>query len=118
MKYTAKKIGRSYPVLQELLGVLERDHGVELGGAPEIVLALATGPDWYADALARDAAAWRRFKAAFDALRGAGDGAVSPDSVTIGALTFVMLHGPRFTDAVRAKLTRPPPPLAARLNAS
>lgn len=95
-----RKIGPAYPELQALSEALWK-HGVEHGGAAEIVEALSTGPEWYAAKLSADPGAWGRFKVAFDLLRGAADtGDISPDSITIGALVWTYLRGPQFTAAV------------------
>lgn len=98
-----RSVGRACPELAELVTLLE-SHGVEHGGAIDIVQAVAAGADWYVEALVNDAAAWRRFKTAFEVVSGTGTGEVSPDSITVGALAWCVLRGAVFTRAVADQL--------------
>ena len=95
---------RCYPEMLELMDALEV-LGIELGGAPAIVLAVSTGADWYADALS-EPEAWARFKVAFDVLRSGRAGYISPDSTTIGALAWVVALGAKFTEAVTLRMVK------------
>jgi hypothetical protein len=99
-------MGQRYPEVRELLAELAR-RGVELGGAPAIVLALAQGPERYAAELAADGAAWERFRASFDALR-TGRGTVSTDPATLGALAWIYVTGAAFTAQIRAHVEPSP----------
>lgn len=93
-----RRIGRGRPELVELREKLEA-LGVEDGGAVHVVEALALGAERYVRALAEDGNAWTRFREAFDSLR-AGFGHVSPDEITVGALTWVVIDGNTFTNAI------------------
>ena len=80
-------------------------HGVPNGGIREMDFALDAGPNEYAARLARDDAAWTRFRHAFDALRTGDIGtAISRDSITLGALAWMFLIGRAFMDAVMSRL--------------
>lgn len=100
-----RKLGRSYPALGTLLDALEA-AGVDDGGAHAIVLALATGSQWYADRLVGDVATWRRYQAALHALE---SGACPLDlcDVVIGALAWTYIEGSGFVAEVSRRTTLP-----------
>lgn len=97
------------PEVLELMHALEA-WGVEVGGAPAIVEALAAGPLPYVDALVHSPEAWRRYYNALQALR-AGRCPVELDDATIGALAWTYALGTRFTREVARRLGAPAPVL-------
>lgn len=104
---------RNAVALPELADLVEQlvAHGVARA-ADEVVRALTVGPDWYAQRLATDDDAWHVFERSFQAVR-AGRGEVADDPTTLGALTWVYLHGPKFVDSVMGHVSqgRKPPVL-------
>ena len=95
------------PEALELMHTLEA-WGVEVGGAPAIVEALAAGPTAYVDALVHSDEAWRRYYNALQALR-AGRCPIELDDATIGALAWTYVLGVKFTREVARRLGSPAP---------
>jgi len=89
--------GRAKPKLAELIAEL-RARGVD-DPAPAVLDAIATGADRFAMVIATDDLAWQRFREGFDALL-SGQGEVSSDATTVGAIAWTYLLGRNFTDAV------------------
>ena len=81
--------------------------GVDVGGAPAIVLALATGPEFYVACLVDDVETWRRYHHAITALR-EGRCPLELDDVVIGALAWSYVDGAKFVEAVRTRIGEPP----------
>lgn len=91
--------------LQELSEALEWLGVESAGAAPAMVRAMATGADWYAEALASDPAAWARFRDAYRALLSPERReAVHADEVTIGALAWLYVSGRAFMRDVERSL--------------
>lgn len=105
-----KRNAAALPELADLVAQLGH-HGVARA-ADEVLRALTVGPDWYAQRLGTDDEAWHVFERSFQAVRG-GRGEVADDPTTLGALTWIYLHGPKFVDAVMGYATegRKPPVL-------
>lgn len=101
-----RKRGRSYPALRALLGALEA-AGVD-DGAHAIVLALATGSQWYADRLVADAPTWRRYQAALHALEACACPLDLCD-VVLGALAWTYIEGSGFVAEVSRRTALPAP---------
>lgn len=91
---------RGYPELRRLREAVTAG-GVDQGCAREMIDALAEGPRVYAQRLAGDDAARRRFLRGWEALT-AARGEVSPDALTVGALTWLCLRGRAFIEAIEA----------------
>lgn len=89
--------GRAKPKVAELLAEL-RARGVD-DPAPAVLDAIAAGADHFAELLATDDVAWKRFREGFDALL-SGRGDVPSDATTLGAIAWTYLLGRTFTDAV------------------
>lgn len=100
------RMQRARPELRDLMCALE-GWGIDVGGAPAIVQALATGPGLYVDALVYDVDAWRRYHDALTALRD-GRCPFGLDDVVIGALAWTYVDGAKFVEAVRGRVVERP----------
>jgi hypothetical protein len=104
-----RRMQRARPELRDLLPLMHslEGWGVDVGGAPAIVQALATGSGFYVDALVYDVSAWRRYHDALTALRD-GRCPFGLDDVVIGALAWTYVDGTKFVEAVRGRVVERP----------